>query len=119
MGVVDRVEPVIAEPAAGTRWLSVGRSSGADARRAGAEAADAALAAIGALDGHEPIGIMAFDCIGRRGVLGEYGTREEVARITGTAPGAPVAGFYSYGEIARTRGVNAVHSQTLAVLAVG
>jgi hypothetical protein len=75
--------------------------------------------AIGALDGREPIGIMAFDCIGRRRVLGEDGTREEVARITATAPGAPVAGFYSYGEIARTRGVNAVHSQTLVVLAFG
>ena len=31
----------------------------------------------------------------------------------------PAAGFYTYGEIARTRGVNAVHSQTLVVLAFG
>ncbi len=32
---------------------------------------------------------------------------------------APIAGLYTYGEIARTRGVNAVHSQTLVALALG
>jgi hypothetical protein len=29
-----------------------------------------------------------------------------------------VAGFYSYGEIARTQGVSGFHNQTLVVLAV-
>jgi hypothetical protein len=33
--------------------------------------------------------------------------------------GAPLAGLFTYGEIARSRGVNAVHSQTLAALALG
>ena len=32
--------------------------------------------------------------------------------------GSPVAGFYTYGEIARTRGVSGFHNQTLVVLAL-
>lgn len=39
-------------------------------------------------------------------------------RWTGTG-GAPVAGFYTYGEIARTSGTSGFHNQTLVVLAVG
>jgi hypothetical protein len=31
----------------------------------------------------------------------------------------PLAGFYTWGEIARTRGINGYHHQTLVVLAVG
>ena len=72
--------------------------------------------ALDALDGRPAIGIVAFDCIGRRGVLGESGIREEVERIEATGD-APVCGFYTYGEIARRRGVNAFHSQTLVSLA--
>ena len=34
------------------------------------------------------------------------------------AQGAPVAGFYSYGEIARVRGGNGFHNQTLVALAI-
>ena len=37
----------------------------------------------------------------------------------GRAAGAPVAGFYTYGEFPRTRGVTGFHNQTLVVLAVG
>ena len=33
--------------------------------------------------------------------------------------GAPLSGFYTWGEIARTRGITGYHNQTLAVLAVG
>jgi hypothetical protein len=43
----------------------------------------------------------------------------EVGRIAEFAAGAPVAGFYTYGEIARTRGVNGFHNQTLVVVAFG
>jgi hypothetical protein len=75
--------------------------------------------AVAALDGRPPIGIVAFDCIGRRGVLGDAGIEAEVSLMRERADGAPVAGFYTYGEIARKRGVNAVHSQTLVVLALG
>ena len=71
------------------------------------------------LEGREPIGLVAFDCIARRGVLGEDGIKDEVDRIGDCAGGAPVAGFYTYGEIARTRGISGFHNQTLVVLAVG
>jgi hypothetical protein len=75
--------------------------------------------ALAPLEGQPPLGMMAFDCIARRGVLGEDGIGEEVGRIADFADGAPVAGFYTYGEIARTRGINGFHNQTLVVLAVG
>ena len=56
-----------------------------------------------ALDGNAPLGMFAFDCIARRGVLGDDGIETEVRRVVERAAGAPVAGFYTYGEIARTR----------------
>jgi hypothetical protein len=74
--------------------------------------------ALAALGGRTPIGMLAFDCIARRGVLGDEGIKAEVDRITGHAAGGPVAGFYTYGEIARTHGVNGFHNQTLVVLAL-
>jgi hypothetical protein len=73
--------------------------------------------ALGSLGGREPLGMLAFDCIARRGVLGDEGIRREIDRIAGHAT-APVAGFYTYGEIARTHGVNGFHNQTLVVLAL-
>jgi hypothetical protein len=75
--------------------------------------------AVEGLGGHQPIGMISFDCIGRRGVLGDEGVAAEVWRMARIAGGAPLAGFYTYGEIARRRGVNAVHSQTLVSLAFG
>ena len=82
-------------------------------------ATDAACSeAIGALDGRPPLGLLAFDCIARRGVLGDAGIEREVGRISSFAGGAPVAGFYTYGEIARTAGVSGFHNQTLVVLAL-
>lgn len=74
--------------------------------------------ALGALGDRRPIGMLTFDCIARRGVLGDEGIRREVDRIAGHAGGGPVAGFYTYGEIARTHGVNGFHNQTLVVLAL-
>ena len=67
----------------------------------------------------EPLGLIAFDCIARRGVLGDVGIATEVERISDHAKGAPVAGFYTYGEFARTHGLSGFHNQTLVVLAVG
>ena len=75
--------------------------------------------AIRALGDHPPLGLLAFDCIARRGVLGDPGIEQEVQRISGYAGGAPVAGFYTYGEIARTHGISGFHNQTLVVLALG
>lgn len=100
-------------PQGGLAWFMHGdRASVLDSTRVACETA------LSGLDGHEPLGLLAFNCIGRRGVLGEEGIQEEVAVIS-ECSGAALAGLYTYGEIARSRGVNAVHSQTLAALALG
>jgi hypothetical protein len=84
------------------------------------EATDAACGdAIAALAGTAPLGVLAFDCIARRGVLGDDGIRDEVDKIGEVSQRVPVAGFYTYGEIARTRGISGFHNQTLVLLALG
>jgi hypothetical protein len=84
------------------------------------DATSAACAdALAPLDGRPPLGLIAFDCIARRGILGDAGISTEVGRVASSAGGAPVAGFYTYGEIARTHGQSGFHNQTLVVLAVG
>jgi hypothetical protein len=50
--------------------------------------------------------------------LGDERIGSEVERLAAIASGAPVAGFYTYGEIARTRGPRGFHNQTLVVLSV-
>lgn len=83
-------------------------------------ATDAACGdSLAALGGRPPLGMIAFDCIARRAVLGERGIRNEIDQLAAMAAGAPVAGFYTYGEIARTRGVRGFHNQTLVLLAIG
>ena len=111
----ERSLGLIAEvPQGGLAWFMEGDDDSVLA------ATDAACAdALVQLDGHTPLGMIAFDCIARRGVLGDSGIATEVARVAANAGGAPVAGFYTYGEIARTRGVSGFHNQTLVVLAVG
>ena len=100
-------------PQAGLAWMMEGDDESV------LEATDVACRdALASLDGRPPIGLLAFDCIARRGVLGDEGIRSEIDRITSHAGAAPVAGFYTYGEIARTRGVTGFHNQTLVVLAV-
>jgi hypothetical protein len=110
----DRSLGCIAEvPQGSLAWLMEGDDSSV------LEATDAACEdALGALGGRPPLGLLAFDCIARRGVLGEEGIRSEVERVAALGGGAPVAGFYTYGEIARTRGINGFHNQTLVVLAL-
>ena len=83
------------------------------------EATDAAAGdSLAALEGRPPLGMIAFDCIARRGVLGDEGIQAEIDRLAALAAGAPIAGFYTYGEIARTQGVRGFHNQTLVVLSV-
>lgn len=95
-------------------WLMIGDETSV------LDATDGAcMDALRALDEREPIGLLAFDCIARRSVLGEQGIRGEVERIAEHAGDAPVAGFYTYGEIARVSGISGFHNQTLVVLAVG
>jgi hypothetical protein len=82
-------------------------------------AADTAVTtALDGLAGTPPIGFLAFDCVSRRGVLGPEGSRREVEHIMNRAGGAPVAGCYTFGEVARVRGITGYHNQTLVVLAV-
>ena len=52
-------------------------------------------------------------------MLGDGGVRREIERLQAQCEGVPVAGFYTYGEIARTRGTSGFHNQTLVVLALG
>ncbi len=77
----------------------------------------ACAAAVEQLDG-PPIAVVAFDCVARRGVMGEDGIVAEVERIAQRV-GAPIAGFYTYGEFARTQGASGFHNQTLVTLAIG
>ncbi len=99
-------------PQGGLSWFMEGdHSSVLDAT------SDACSEALAGLDGSPPLGFVAFDCIARRGVLGDQGIQMEIDRIAEHANGAPVIGFYTYGEIARTRGTSGFHNQTLVVLA--
>ena len=109
----DRSLGCIAEvPQGGLTWIMEG-----DADSVLEATDDSCNEALSQLHGQPPIGLVAFDCIARRGVLGDEGIRGEVARIGSLAGGAPVSGFYTYGEIARTRSVSGFHNQTLVVLA--
>jgi hypothetical protein len=101
-------------PPAATAWFMEGDGESVMA------ATDAACQdALLPLGDRAPLGLIAFDCIARRGVLGEDGIREEIERLGAVSGGAPVAGFYTYGEIARTSGAGGFHNQTLVVLAFG
>lgn len=79
---------------------------------------DACRSALDQLQSATPVGLLVFDCIARRGVLGDGGIGEEARRLSTLAAGAPVAGFYTYGEFARTHGMSGFHNQTLVVLAL-
>ncbi|MFO0627505.1 MAG: FIST N-terminal domain-containing protein [Polyangiales bacterium] len=59
---------------------------------------------------------LAVSCVGRRLVLGER-VEEELDATQEAAPGGPMVGFYSYGEISPTgRGERArLHNQTMTV----
>jgi len=101
-------------PAGGLAWFMHG-----DAESVLRSTSKACRDAVGALGGSPPLAIVAFDCIGRRGVLGDERIAEEVASIRDCAGDAPIAGLYTYGEIARLKGVNALHSQTFVAMAIG
>lgn len=65
------------------------------------------------------MGLLLFDCVSRRSVFGAQQLQEETDLINRCAGGIPMAGFYTYGEIARTKGSGGFHNQTLVTLAVG
>ncbi|MGX6603911.1 FIST signal transduction protein [Micromonosporaceae bacterium Da 78-11] len=70
------------------------------------------------LDGLTPLGVLAFDCAGRRAGLIDGGVFEEVAAIRTALGDAPFAGFYTTGEIARVRGALGMHHLTMVTLAL-
>jgi hypothetical protein len=110
----ERSLTMIAEvPQGGLAWFMKGDEDSVQSATDGA-----CSDALAGLDGHSPLALLAFDCAARKGVLGDEGTADEIGRIAGHAEGAAVAGFYSYGEIARTTGVAGIHNQTLVVLAL-
>lgn len=82
-------------------------------------AAESARTAIEALGEVPAVGLLLFDCVSRRSVFGEQQLQEETDLINHCCGGIPMAGFYTYGEIARTKGSGGFHNQTLVTLAVG
>lgn len=101
-------------PQGGVGWIMTGDASSIlDATN------EACQEALEPLSGTDPLGMVVFDCIARKGVLGSEGVVEEVERIRAHCTDAPVAGFYTYGEIARVQGATGFHNQTLVVLAIG
>jgi hypothetical protein len=99
-------------PAGAMAWLL---EADRDAVLAATDAACAeALAALGDAPARA---LVVFDCAARMDLLGDA-VGEEVERIARHAGDATVAGLYTWGEIARTRGSAGVHQQTLVVLAL-
>lgn len=84
--------------------------------QAAAESASSAVQALGDL---KPAGLLLFDCVSRSTIFGERHIQEETDLISRCSDGAPMAGFYTYGEIARTKGSGGFHNQTLVTLAIG
>ncbi|HET6479259.1 MAG TPA: FIST N-terminal domain-containing protein [Actinoplanes sp.] len=74
--------------------------------------------AIARLEGLPPLGVLAFDCGGRRAGLIEGGLDQEIQAMRTALSDAPFAGLYTLGEIARVRGALGIHHLTLVTLAL-
>ncbi|RZV45266.1 MAG: hypothetical protein EX269_10320 [Acidimicrobiales bacterium] len=110
--VARTITSIASVPIGAMAWAMTGTSDSV------LDATDIACsAAIEQLDG-PAIGVLAFDCVARRGVMGESGIQDEVERIKKQV-GAPMVGFYTYGEFARLKGASGFHNQTLVTLAIG
>ena len=67
----------------------------------------------------EVLGILAFDCVACRGVIGDDLLPSEIDQLAAQLPtDAVVSGLYTYGEIARQGGALGFHNQTMVVLAL-
>ncbi len=100
-------------PKGAAAWLATGDVDSTLA------ATDAACAeAIGQLGEVPLLALLVFDCVGRRAVLGDHGALAERRLMNDRAGTAPLAGFYTYGEIARTKGVIGYHNQTVLAVAL-
>jgi methyl-accepting chemotaxis protein len=70
------------------------------------------------LRGAECAGVLVFDCVCRGMILGEKFQRE-IEAVRQVFPNVPVAGFLTYGEIARFRGrLDGWHNTTTVVAAI-
>lgn len=78
---------------------------------------DAYADAVAPLEGGAPVGLLAFDCGARYLFLGPDGVADEVSRLVDKAGQVPFAGFYTMGEIARSRGAQGMHHLTLVLVA--
>jgi len=81
-------------------------------------ARESAAQALDGLGGRPAVGLLAFDCAGRRTVLGDDGIQQEIGVIGKELGGVPYGGFYTNGEIARLRGALGMHHFTLVTLAL-
>jgi hypothetical protein len=83
-----------------------------------AAAGRAAEQARASLQGLEVAGVLVFDCI-CRGMILKEGFQNEIDAVARVFPGVPVAGFLTYGEIARFRGkLDGWHNTTTVVVAI-
>jgi methyl-accepting chemotaxis protein len=83
-----------------------------------AAAAQAAEEARENLNGAEAAGVLLFDCV-CRGMILEEGFQREIDAVRSVFGEVPVAGFLTYGEIARYRGrFGGWHNTTAVVLAL-
>ena len=79
-------------------------------------AAEACGESIDQLGAARPIGAIAFDCGARLVKLGKDGARREVETIAKVLGDTPFAGFYTFGEIARSQGSRGIHHLTFVSL---
>jgi hypothetical protein len=101
-------------PKGATAWLASG-----DVESNLAAAESACTDAIDALDGDPALALLVFDCAGRRAVLGDEGILIEREAMQRGAGSAALAGFYTYGEVGRIKGVTGFHNQTVVAVALG
>ncbi len=70
------------------------------------------------LGGADAAAVVLFDCVARHTILGSAFQRE-IDAVRAVFPGAPIAGFLTYGEIARYRGrLDGWHNTTAVVVAI-
>jgi hypothetical protein len=83
-----------------------------------AAARSAAEEARAKLEGAEPAGVLLFDCV-CRGMILKDAFQREVDAVRAVFPGVPMAGFLTYGEIARSHvRLDGWHNATAVVVAI-
>ena len=89
-----------------------------DANSMSTAAREAAIAAKKGLDNAPAAAVLVFDCVCRHAIMGDAFS-QELAEIQSVFPDTPIAGFMTYGEIARIRGrMDPWHNTTVVVVAI-